>query len=248
MKTTDNNNIKVLDKALDILECFSATKQECSLTELAEYTGLSSSTIFRIVKSLEARKYLYKQENKKYALGIKIAYLGSIGMGSTFEALKSIAFPYMTELRNQIDESISIYVRDGDKRICIFRLESTFSLRQVIRLGDLYSLQFGATSKILLAYAPLTLQKAILGTDFSAQRSHLDSVRNNGYAVSSGERESGVSAIAAPIFKEDGTVLAALSLSGPTARIVDNNMESKINAVINCAKKITSSFNLMEQS
>lgn len=234
-----NDTVKVLDKALDILECFSMAEQEFTIKELSSHAGLSTSTAFRIIKTLENRQYLYRQENKKYSLGLKLSYLGTLGTSAAWEILKHTALPHMKLLRSLVNESISIYIRDGDKRVCITRLESTNSLRQVIRIGDLYNLTEGATSKILVAYASETVQSSLLGENLTTKKAFLDKIRNDGYAVSHGERAAGVSAIAAPIFNADGSIMASLSLSGPTTRIDDKQLPMKIKAVMDCAASIT---------
>lgn len=239
-------NIKVLDKALDILEIFSDDTPELSLSEIAKRTGMSTSTAFRIVKTLESRHFLHRHENKKFSLGVKFAYLGKIGIGTTWETLKDIALPYMHALRREVNESISIYVRDGDKRVCITRLESTDSLRQVIKLGDRYSLQEGATGKILLAYGDDKLQKAILLDSYQDKVEDFKKIRQSGYAISTGERAAGVSAIAVPILGKENMIIGSLSLSGPTYRLLDNNIQNKIQSAIKFGKEISKELSLQE--
>ena len=238
------NKVKVLEKALDVLECFSYDTQELSLSDLAEATSLSPSTVFRIINTLESRQFLYRNEDKKYSLGVKFAQLGNLGVNTTINTLRNIALPHMSKLRSQIDETISIYIRDGEHRICVARLESTNSLRQVIRVGDRYPLQQGATGKILLAYSKETLQRTILLDAYEEVKPQLDAIKEKGYATSSGERAEGVSAIAAPLFNADKTIMAALSLSGPTARILDTAVEEKIQAVMRCAQEINKEMKL----
>lgn len=236
------SKVKVLDKALDILECFSESKQELSLTELADLTQQSPSTAYRIIKTLESRHFLIRHENKKFSLGLKLMYLGSLGTGSAIERLKNLALPIMSKLREEVNESISIYIREGNKRICITRLESTNSLRQVIRIGDKYDINQGATGKILLAYEPKTTQQTILLDDFPQWEKTIQQVQHDGYAISSSERAEGVSAIAVPILGVNNTILAALSLSGPTNRLLDKDLQSKIAAVIHFGQEISNAI------
>lgn len=226
MDTKDN--VKVLNKALDILECFTETNRELTTTDLAKLTGLSTTTVFRIVKTLEARHYLHQHDNKCYSLGIKLTYLNTISLNTTLEELKKVAQPFMAKLRNQINESISIYVRDGLKRICITRLESTNTLRQVIRVGDLYDLNIGATGKLLIAYTTGSVQNRILSHFPELQKEYLDNIKQAGYAISSGERAEGVSAIAVPILGPNNEIIATLSLSGPSNRVLSKDLDDKI--------------------
>jgi len=226
MDTKDK--VKVLDKALDILECFAETNRELTTTDLSKLTGLSTTTVFRIVKTLEARHYLHQYDNKRYTLGIKLTHLSAIGHNANLEELKKIAQPFMAKLRDQINESISIYVRDGFKRICITRLESTNSLRQVIRVGDFYDLNIGATGKLLIAYTTGSIQERILSHFPNLSKEDLYVIRQAGYAISSGERAEGVSAIAVPILGPNNEMIAALSLSGPTSRLLSKDLDDKI--------------------
>ncbi len=234
-----DENIKVLDRAFSILECFSESRQELSMMEIAELTDLSPSTAFRIMKTMENKNYLFRnEESKKYSLGPKITYLGSVGKGASLEMLKAVIKPYMTELRKEFNETISLYIRQGDKKVCIERLESTQSLRQVITIGELYSVKLGASGRVLLAYAPERIQEELIGSD-EALQNRMERVRAKGYSVTNGERSSGVAAIAAPIFNGQGKIMGAFSLSGPSARIISEDLYDKVEAVKGYALKIS---------
>lgn len=236
----NSENIKVLDRAFDVLECFSENEQELSMVEIAKKTNLSVSTVFRIIGSLENRNYVYRNSiTKRYSLGAKITYLGGIGVGASIEILKTVSYAYLLALRDKLDESISVYIRNDENRICIARVESTQSLRQVIRLGELYSVKQGATGHILLAYAPQAEQERLFGADDKPLREKLLKVKEQGHAITIGDRAAGVAAVAAPIFDGQGNILGALSVSGPAARIIDQKLSDKVELIKTYARKIT---------
>ena len=142
----------------------------------------------------------------------------------------------MRRLRDQVGESVHLYVRDHDTRICIAAVEGRHELRPFIQLGRPLPLRVGAAGKLLLAFAPpdvreLELTRAL--DDASAMpnapgprlAAQLDLVRAERWATSIGEREEGVSAVATAIVDPRDRVVAALSMSAPTTRLGPDRFE-----------------------
>ena len=83
MKPTDQNKtiyrVQALERALDILECFSFQKRELSLTDLVNQTGLNKTTVKRLISNLTTRGYLQQEpQSKKYQLGMRLFEMGGI--------------------------------------------------------------------------------------------------------------------------------------------------------------------------
>jgi len=138
-------------------------------------------------------------------------------------------------LRDKTQETVSLYVRSGLWRVCVYREESPRSLRRVIGLGSRFPLHLGAAGKVLIAWLPAKEQGSVLAAlenevlgDTPWMKDTLSAelavIRKMGYAVSSGEREHGVTAIAVPILV-DGACVAALSCSGPASRIAAHGID-----------------------
>ena len=133
----------------------------------------------------------------------------------------------------------SLYVRDGASGICIDRVESEQLLRRVITVGERLPLPNGATGKVLMSGMEDRELMELLGEDYEAVKPDVDKVRERGYWVSNGEREVGLSAIAAPVYNAKGKMIAAISISGPTARIIDEELAEKVQSVLECAGDIS---------
>ena len=178
METSKEINIRVLDRALDVLECFSEDTRELNLMDVVEKTGLSASTAHRIIRGLERRDYLSRNEyTKRYSLGARIAYLGSLAENRSDDGLREKAYEYLVKIRDQIYESASLYVRDGASRICIDRVESKQLLRRVITVGERLPLPNGATGKVLMSGMEDRELMELLGEDYEAVKPDVDKVR-----------------------------------------------------------------------
>jgi len=214
----ENTTTRSIERAFDILECFLGEKQAFTLKEIVFLTNLSSSTAHRLIKALEKRQYLVCDKNKQYKLGSTVAKLGFITTGKMGLDFKMIARKYMIELHKKYNESISLYIIDEDKRLCIDRIESTHELRRVINIGSTFPLEIGAAGRVLLAYLD---QNRIddMYLHVNIQSPEYKKIREQGFIASEGEREVGISALAVPIFNFNKNVIAALSLSGPSIRL-----------------------------
>ena len=232
-----------IERAFDILECFLPEEEGLSLMDIANKTKLSPSTVHRIIATLESRHYLERNEDtKKYSLGSTIAQLGNIGLSNLKKDFRKVALPYLNKLSARFNETVSLFIIDGKRRMCVERVETTRPLRRVLNIGERLPLDKGATGKILLAYLSKEQVEEILEEYNETLERNLQDIREKGYAISVGEREEGITAIAAPIFYEKGKVIAALGMSGLSIRFTNNDMEEKINAIIQCAAEISSAL------
>lgn len=212
-----------IERAFDILECFLNEKQEFTLKEIVYLTQLSPSTVHRLIKALEKRNYLICDSTKKYKLGSMVSKLGFVTTGKMGLDFKMLARKYMIELHQKYNESISLYIIDDDKRLCIDRIESTHDLRRVIDIGSTFPLEVGAAGRVLLAFQD---QDSVDDMYLNVNISSLEykKIREQGYIISEGEREVGVSALAVPIFNFTNKIIATLALSGPSIRLDEKTL------------------------
>jgi len=151
----------------------------------------------------------------------------------------------MERLRDQLGETVSLYVRDRKDRVRIQAVQSEQAIRRVAPVGARLPLFVGASSKVLLAFAEPEVREALLSDpawpasiDVEAYRKQLAEIAEAGYATSYEEREAGAAAISAPIFNRSGKLVAALSVSGPSNRLTPDVMRERAPAVVSAAKRM----------
>lgn len=195
------------------------------MTEIAERTGLHKSTVHRMLSTLEAKGFVERDRaSDRYRLGMRVWELSANLSQSDDPAV--IWLPEMERLRDELGETVSIYVRDGKERIRIQAVQSNLAVRRVAPVGVRLPLFVGASGKVLIAYADPAEQEALMREadaaavgDLERFREQLADIRRIGYATSMEEREQGAAAVSAPIFNHAGKLAGALSVSGPAGRL-----------------------------
>lgn len=234
----DGGSVRAVDRALSILDCFSNGQTSFSLTELSKELGLSLTTTLRIIGTLENRDYISRNpEDGRYYLGFRLAQIGSIALSNM--DISRIAQPFLRSLLDQFNESVGIYIRQGDSRVCVARLNGTNSLRFVVMLGNTLPLTRGAAGRTILAYMPDSDIERLLAEDPFTTVSELATLRELGYAHSHGERDSAVESFAAPIFNAEGEITAAVFLTGPIGRFTQEKIEKIVPALKQAAHDIS---------
>lgn len=180
----------VLDKAVLVLDALEASP--CTLVELVAATGLPRATAHRLATDLEGHGFVRRDDEGRFALGTRLVALGRAATDSFPLARSAVAA--LRELRDATAESVQLFVREGDRRICIAALQSPHGLRTIVPLGASLPIGLGSGGRVL---------EGEVGT--------------HGWLESVGEREAGVASVSAPIL-DDGTVVAAVSVSGPIER------------------------------
>ncbi len=240
-----DTSIRAVERALDVLDCFAPGQLELSLTDISRRINLAMSTTARLVSTLEKRSYLSRSaDTQRYTFGPKLAEIGALGFSSV--DIRRIALPLMRDLNRLYDEGVSLYVAQGEERICIERVESSRPLRRVINVGDRHPLTRGAAGRVLLAFLPEERQEELLRKDPFTTAEALAELRRSGYAVSLGEREEGVTSIAAPVQDARREVVAALAMSGPSVRFEGPGFDDKTAKVKKFAEAISEALGRRE--
>ncbi|MEY2458856.1 MAG: hypothetical protein QOG30_686, partial [Acidimicrobiaceae bacterium] len=135
----------MLDKAVDVIDSLVAGPK--TLAELVAATGLPRATAHRLATALEHHDLVRRDADGRFALGFRLATLGRAALDST--PLAELARPALAWLRDTTEESVQLYVRDGDHRVCVESLESPHGLRTIVAVGASLSLDAGSAGKIL---------------------------------------------------------------------------------------------------
>ncbi|MXQ53887.1 IclR family transcriptional regulator [Shimazuella alba] len=224
------NTVRAAERALDILLCFT-NNAELGLTEIARETGLNKSTVFRLLATLEGKGFIKRDlRSDKYQLGIRIWELAGQIYQSSDPAMLFI--PEMELLRDTLDETVSLYIQDGTERIRVQAVESNQAIRRVAPIGVRMPIIVGASGKVFMAFLPkndrnrLLAQSGMSEQEIQDYERQLEDIKQNGYALSVEERETGTAAISVPVFHRDGHLLAALAVSGPVSRMSVDQMST----------------------
>lgn len=207
-----DSGIGVLDKAVGVLHTIA--ESPCGLAELCDRTGLPRATAHRLAAGLETHRLLSRDGEGRWRLGPAVSELAA----HVNDPLLSAGAAVLPRLRELTGESVQLYRREGSWRICIAALEPPAGLRDTVPVGARLPLTAGSGAKVLLAHSDAATQQAILPTAKFTERT-LAEVRRRGWAQSAAEREPGVASVSAPVRDARGTVIAAISVSGPIDRM-----------------------------
>ncbi len=220
--------VQIVHRIASVLQAF-GNQGLLGITDLASVTGLPKSTTHRLVTALVNEGLLVQDEDShKYALSLRVTALGASILSS--HTVRKSARPILMELRDQTHESVHLAVLEGMEAVIIDTEDSYFVVRAVNVPGQHLPAHAVSTGKALLAYQWEVRLREILNhmnltrytdrtiTDPRLLLEELRHVRANGYAISCGELEDGIDAVAAPIFDHLNTVVAAVSIGGPSER------------------------------
>ena len=212
--------------------------------------GVSHSAAGRLMAAMKTLGILHQNhDTHMYSLGGKVLFWAGVYTASM--DVRNVALPALQDLHRATLETISLYVLEGIDRVCIERLESPQNVRIVAHLGRRLPLYAGSAGKVFLAFLPAARREEILlatvfkpltektivdPTQFSAE---LERIRSQGYAVSHGEWILDASGVAAPIFGQNGEIVATLTISGPSQRFTPETVASYIYEVVRVAKIIS---------
>lgn len=232
MKTVKSeSSVRTLSRALSILKAFTWEEREMTLTEIAEKISLAKSTTLRLLAALEEEGFIYKNEKTNhYKLGFDLYYLGLIAKESM--DIRSVSRPHMENITHQTKETTNLYLLDGYDRVCFEQVESPMAIKRTVRIGERYPIWAGATGRSILAFMDRKLWQEMSGSlvrltehtvvEPEAFLQELEKIRQQGYAVSVGEKDYEVGCVAAPIFDSTQKVIGCLSVSGPKFRFPED--------------------------
>jgi DNA-binding IclR family transcriptional regulator len=231
---TSVSGVGVLDKAFVVLDVIEQRPR--SLADLVDVTGLSRATAHRLATALEAHGMVRRDDEGRFALGARLIALGRAAIESV--PLAAAAAAALEELRDATGESVQLYVREGDRRICVAALQSPHGLRTIVPLGASLPLDVGSAGRLLLGPDPSSN-----GNGKGAPRAAADP----SWVASVGEREAGVASVSAPVRDAAGRVVAAVSVSGPIERTTRQPGRRYGPAVVAAARRVEREAELRQE-
>jgi DNA-binding IclR family transcriptional regulator len=242
-----------VEKAIDILFCFDPAHAQLRLTDISQRVGLHKSTAHRLLSLLKKKGLISADPaSQLYSLGPGVVELAWVVLRQ--QDLRTVCRPFLEQLRQATNETASLYTRMGHKRICVEECESGQDIKYSHTVGLTAPLHVGAPGKALLAFLPEEELAALLAelplttitpytiTDREQLKAELAATRTRGYAVSSGERSPGASAVAAPIRDGRGQTIAAIGVLGPSQRLTRTLLKELGQQVMQVAQQISATF------
>jgi DNA-binding IclR family transcriptional regulator len=253
-KTNKRNTVAVIEKALTIISFLEKTKDGIGLTEIAKQTNINKTSCYRILQTLMLDNVVeYGDLEGTYRLGFRLLELGNIVKQRI--DVRTIALPYMKELTEKTDDTTYLCILNDNKSLCIERVEGTHVQILLLNVGDVWPLYVGAAPRAMLAFLEEEKVNEILATakanDEINSHSYVTDIdykklvrdtKKKGYSVSFEDVISGVSSIGAPIFNNQGKVIASISISSTSKKISKNKEDEIAQDVVNTANQISHSL------
>jgi DNA-binding IclR family transcriptional regulator len=250
--------VGVLDRSVRLLDLLGDGPR--TLRWLAGASGLPRPTAYRLLVALETHRLVARDSSGAFRLGPRLTEL-AVRADPALD-LAAVAGPVLTSLHEATGESVQLYVRSGDRRLCVAARDAGTGLRDSVQVGAILPLDAGSGGKVLLAWSPdppprpaaeaaeapprpaeaAEAQAAAEAPPRPAEAAEdraaeLAAVRKRGWAASVAEREPGVASVSAPVLA-DGVLLGAVCVSGPASRLGQAPGRRLAPQVIEAAAKI----------
>ncbi len=248
--------VRVVDRVFDILEQLSASSSPLSLTEIANATGMSKSTVHRLISSMCSRQYVEKHADNTYSIGYKMIETVSTHINNL--ELLTEAKPFLSEIMRELDLTTHLGILDGCDVVYVEKMDVYPGTRLYTQVGYRSPAYCSSMGKCLLSclsgdeldevlylcdfkkYTPNTI------TDVREFRRHLKTVRRQGWAMDNEEYQIGHRCIGAPVFDYRGSAIAAISASGEVSQLSDERLDLVVEEVKRAAKDLSRNMGYIE--
>lgn len=240
--------VQSVDRAISVMEIL-ARRGEAGVTEIAQELGVHKSTAFRLLGVLAGRDLVEQPgERGKYRLGMGIIRLA--GATAARLDLTLQGRPVCDELAAEVGETANIAVAKEGVAVNIYQAQGSATVAAHNWVGQRTPLHATSSGKVLLAYLPEVERETVIADGLVRYTPHtvtstqvlieqLKAIRERGHAHATEELELGLNAVAAPIRSYDGTVVAALSASGPAYRLGEDRFPAVADAVGRAAAEVS---------
>lgn len=232
-----SSNIRSVERALEILLYLNRRGEPVGISQIAKDLDEYKSTVFRTLQTLEARHFVEQQNDSgKYVLGP--IYLSMAGKIKAYDLYK----PFAVKLHKEFNEAVNVSVldvtsSDSYKSIIVVKEDSKDNILFVSpTIGSVMECYCSSVGKCLLAFSRDISERMLKNYKFVRYTPHtisdlptlqeeLRKVRELGYAMDNEEKEIGLTCVGAPILNKNGEAVAAISVSGPTQRLRNHDVQ-----------------------
>lgn len=228
------DGVRVVDRVFDIIELLSQAQSPLSLSEIVSQSGISKTTVFRLLQTLSKRHYVEKDRNNCYSIGLKLIECVSYHINGL--ELQTESKPVLAELRRDLNLTVHLGILDRHEVIYIEKMDLYPTTRLYTQVGYRSPAYCSSMGKCLLAcLSGNELDKALYGcrfehftkntfTNTADFKKYLKKVREQGYAVDDQEYVIGHRCVGAPVFDYRGDAIASISASGTIKEISDEEL------------------------
>jgi len=231
-----SESIRAVERALDVLSCFSSKTPDLSMTQIAEITKMNKSTVHRLLATLEERRFVQRDPlTGRYQPGNGLLQMAFLTLDRN--GIREIAAPFMQRLNEMHRETITLSTLDDVDMVYIDVLESPQSVKLAAKPGQRLPVFCTASGKVVMAYSNDVFVKKVLEQELPQYTPYtirdlettfhiMDLVRERGFAYSEQEYEEGINAVAAPILGKNNAPVASIAVAGPAYRLTVERMLS----------------------
>ena len=239
--------VKSLYKALKLLDLFDNTAPERGINELAEATGMLKSSVYNIMSTFRQCGFIEKTGSGKYSLGRKILELGNVLLNN--DTTRQVVKPYMDRLAEECNEVVYLARPSGTR---IVYMDSSYpktamAIRVILGISAPYYCT--GIGKAMLAFLGDDLTQQVISEGFTqytpftltngpALLNEMEEIRKRGYSIDNMEHEYGIRCVGVPIFNYQGDVVAGLSISGPSLRVMDDKVTFLAKKLLEAAQEL----------
>ena len=242
--------IQAVERALTILDLFDEHSTELKITEISERMNLNKSTVHSLLKTLKKSGYIDQDgESGKYKLGMKLLERGNFVI--TNLDVRNIAKKYLLDLSKKTGHTLHLVILEGKEGLYIDKVEGTSANVLYSRIGRRVPIHTSGVGKLLVALSSQEeIDKMMDGYIFDQRTprtitnktdflNELAEIKINGFAYDREENEPGICCLAFPIRNHKGNAIAAFSVSMPTPRLNDEEMERIIPLMLQTGEEIS---------
>jgi DNA-binding IclR family transcriptional regulator len=251
------SGVQSVDRALSILETLAEFGEELGVTELGRRLGVHKATASRLVSTLAEHGLVERSPNSdRYRLGLGLVRLATAAT-SGLELIRE-ARPILVQLAEESRETANLAVLDGDSVVNIDQVTPPHQVVSVNWVGRRTPLHCTSSGKVLLAHLPEEDRARLLRgalqprtpntvVDRELLEAQLLEADVKGFAWTIEELEVGLNAVAAPVRDASGTVVAAVSVSGPAYRLTPRRIRDCGRLVRNAGADLSRRLGFVEE-
>jgi DNA-binding IclR family transcriptional regulator len=250
MPTRKTPSAPSLERGLSVMELLANSRNGLPLADLARQLALPKSSVHCLLLTLERRGYLHRNERtNRYLFGLRLFSLANMALSGL--EVRERAAPFLHKLAEKTRLTVHLAIPEQNEAVLLDKVEPLGAIRLATWLGKRMDVHCTALGKALIAHLPQEeLDRLIRERGLPRHndnsivspkklKEELERVRKLGYSTDNEEDEVGMRCIGAPVFDDVGSVVAAVSISGTTSQVTDENSSALVEQVCNTAVAVS---------